>query len=438
MTLLRFNPAGALDCANGLSAERLDSLGTRLAAARDQLSESDGDAFHNTLRYPEKLLTDYEAKRENSELGRVFRVANRLHDHLDAVAVVGEQATLLAPSALMQACCEPFHNELSRAARGSKPRLYFSAASLDNDAVEGLLRRLATGGDSTHAAEQRYGLVAIDSPDNHALASQATAVSMGLIGEQLTAAHGDAAAKWIPKLMIPVSPAKGPVRAMADHYHCARDFQFDRERGGPLGLYSAAHLLPAALLGLDCIQLLVGAAAMNEHFQKSSFADNAVLQFAAVHWASVLAEAHYCNGLRVWNPALGGMASWCGRVLPMQPVGLESPPGRGVIHHLCVDAPRTDPLPAPNFLSGRPLTGTTSATSPLDEAGEAPTLPDLMKDAIAAKELEESGAGQASTRLTLPRIDTHSLGQLYQFIWLARECLTAVHPRDGDHKLPTT
>ena len=37
--------------------------------------------------------------------------------------------------------------------------------------------------------------------------------------------------------------------------------------GGRFSVLSAVGLLPAALMGLDVVQLLEGAAAMNEHFR---------------------------------------------------------------------------------------------------------------------------------------------------------------------------
>ena len=48
-----------------------------------------------------------------------------------------------APRALLEACCHPYHNELSREARKGRPRIYFEGNNVDNDAVAGLLDVLA-------------------------------------------------------------------------------------------------------------------------------------------------------------------------------------------------------------------------------------------------------------------------------------------------------
>ncbi len=414
MSLLRFDPAGALDDTFGVSWEEVDSLNAPLTASRDYYLDANLDS---QLRRPEKLLTDYESLREKSELGRVFRVANRLHDHLDAVVTIGNEETLLGPRALMKACCEPFHNELSRSDRGSKPRMYFATSDFDNDAVDGLLRRLETGGFGPHAAEQRYAVIAIDDPDRSGMATLATATAMRLVSDQLATSLAEGAARWMPKLTIPISPVKGLVRELADRYGCERDFQFDRELGGPFGIYSPATLLPAAFLGLDCIQFLVGAAAMNEHFVTTSFSDNAVMQFAAV----TLAMRHFreirSSHLHAWPRALDGFEMWWHRFFQSPSAGQWGPTVDTLIHHLTVDTVRTDHRPLSDNEWSRSYVQT-----PHDGKNAAvPTLPNLMQSMIAQTKTDQRAVGQPTTTLTLPRIDTHSLGQLFQFAWLVRE-----------------
>ncbi len=428
MKLLRFDPNGVMGGACGVTPEQFEALCGRLAAQRDDMLQRSTATWTGGFRMPEKLLTDYESMRENSELGRVFRVANRLHDHLDAVAVIGDQDTLLGPAALMRACCDPYHNELTRSDRGSKPRMYFACADFDNDATEGLSRRLAMGGNGPHAAEQRYAIIPIDSRQRHGLSSLAVATSMEVIGDQLAASLGAGAPRWIPKLLIPITPASGPVRAHADRRGCERDFQFEDELGGPLGVYSPATLLPAALLGLDCIQFLVGAAAMNEHFLTTEFAENSVMQLVAIE--SAIRQIHGASPscLEVWTPALKGFGAWW-ECMMKAPLGRrESPGDGGVVHQVFVDAARTDPLPVQSREIATEIgIDCYSAPKSSKHASAVVTLPDLMRSAFARNNEERCNAGQPTTHLNLPHIDMHTLGQLFQFTWLARECLLTLH-----------
>ena len=61
-------------------------------------------------------------------------MANGIHHEIDAVAVLGIGGSYMGARALMEACCDPYHNELTRAERGSKPRMYFEGNNVDNDA----------------------------------------------------------------------------------------------------------------------------------------------------------------------------------------------------------------------------------------------------------------------------------------------------------------
>ncbi len=64
--------------------------------------------------------------------------------------------------ALVDTCCQPYWNELSRAQRGSRPRIYFEGNNVDNDASQGLLHLL--GADTQRVAQNvddRWGLVVI-------------------------------------------------------------------------------------------------------------------------------------------------------------------------------------------------------------------------------------------------------------------------------------
>lgn len=422
MRLMRFDPTGVVDDTFGITREQVETFNESLTVLRSELFDPTAARYHGGLRLPEKLLTDYEATREKSELGRVFRVANRLHDHLDAVAVIGREDILHGPAALMRACCEPYHNELTRSARGSKPRMYFVAADFDNDVIDGLRRRLAVGGDDRHAAERRYAVIAIDASGDDPKSSLATSVSTALISDQLAMSLGDAATRWMPKLMIPIAPASGPVRTLANTYNCPHDFEFGKELGGPLGIYSPASLLPAALLGLNCIEFLVGAAEINEHFLNASFSDNVVMQFVATQFAMEKFRGLRSSQLQIWNPALVGFAACWQRLLHTSPGGHVMPMGHGVIHHLSIDTVRSDPLP----IGAREVAGEFAEAFSLapqrDGQSVAPTLPDLAQAMIAKSKVDQRLARQPATHLMLPYLDMHSLGQLLQFTCLVGEC----------------
>ena len=109
---------------------------------------------------PERLLEHYHEKPEESELGRILCRAHRLRDQVDRVVVLGIGGSYMGARALMDACCDPYFNELSRGERGSRPRMYFEGNNVDNDASQGLIKLLG-GGRAATRLEDRWAIVVI-------------------------------------------------------------------------------------------------------------------------------------------------------------------------------------------------------------------------------------------------------------------------------------
>ena len=174
MPLLRFDPSGSINSDFGVTEEQVSGLAETLAELRTEIVEIDSKQYQSgevpehkqplDARFfwlPEEQLAAYEADRAKSELGRIFQVANGIHNEIDAVAVLGIGGSYMGARAMMEACCDPYHNELTRGARGSKPRMYFEGNNVDNDASNALLHRLKAGGSGTSEAEKHFAIVVI-------------------------------------------------------------------------------------------------------------------------------------------------------------------------------------------------------------------------------------------------------------------------------------
>ena len=103
---------------------------------------------------------DYAKRRDASELGHMLAVAERLREQVDRVVVLGIGGSYMGARTLMEACREPYFNELSRAERGTRPRMVFEGNNVDNDAVQGLLHLLRSER-SQPAPLGRWALVVI-------------------------------------------------------------------------------------------------------------------------------------------------------------------------------------------------------------------------------------------------------------------------------------
>ena len=66
---------------------------------------------------------------------------------------------------------------------------------------------------------------------------------------------------------MPVTGRKGRLRDLAAALGCPNVFPIPDGVGGRFSVLMPVGLLPAAVMGLDVVQLLEGAAAMNERFR---------------------------------------------------------------------------------------------------------------------------------------------------------------------------
>ena len=191
-------------------------------------------------------------------------------------------------------------------------------------------------------------------------------------------------------------------------------------------------LVPAAILGLDVVKLLEGAAAMNDHFRSAPPAENLVLRYVGV---CHLMEAEHGATIRVlstWGKGLEAVGLWYDQLLaeslgkqqrgatPLTVVNTRDLHSRGQQHqqgrrdklitNLIVDrrAPRPDPRGARSRLDQDQLNALADKT-----------LPDIMAAAIAGTNQAYEEDGRPTADLHLPRLDEASLGQFFQMMMLA-------------------
>ncbi|MEM6470266.1 MAG: hypothetical protein AAF802_11980 [Planctomycetota bacterium] len=347
------------------------------------------------LQLPEWLLLSYEQHREASDLGAVFRIANGLHDWIDALVVLGKSSLIDGVEAIFRVCCDPFHNELNRAVRGSKPRLYFADEASDNDRLHSLRTRLSEGGYGNGLAEGRWAaIVDGDHP-------RSVAVLQRLNGpEDLQRAVSDES----PRLLTIFSQVDHPPGLEIDHESLAiskglADFEM---------ILSTAGLLPAAFLGLDCIQLLVGAANVNEHFWHQPYSSNLVLQFIAARLVAM-----QCT------PADSGSAG-----------GIEDDGTATLGHAAAVTTTQSSLRPLVRWFADVASMPSLPA-GPVDGPIKRPYLAYLAKT-LRTDELDREDdfaeVSEDCLRLILPTIDFRPLGEWLQLELISRRMIREMTP----------
>lgn len=440
--LIAYDPAGIFLARTGLAREDWHALAPRLIAARHEILGTDlslpaervvppdrAPLDAGFFELPTKILAEYQADkspdRRGSELGRILLTARRLQDAVDRVVVLGIGGSYLGARALMEACCEPYFNELDRGQRGSRPRMYFEGHNFDNDASQGLLRLLGHGRPADNI-DGRWAIVVISRNGT----SLETAVAFRQLLAALKQSVGGDASR-LARLVVPVTRTGSQLFQQARALDCPEIFRIPDGVSSWFSILSAAGLLPAAILGLNVVQLLEGAAAMNEHFRTAPPGRNVVLDYAG---AGYLVERN-CGAtirvLNVWAKVLEAVGWWYDQLLaeslgqhgrgapPLTTVNTRDLPARARQHqqgrpdklftNLIVAHWRCDPLSVGHSeLHDDALHGLADKT-----------LPEIMAAAIQDVNEANRGSGRPTADLRLPQIDEYYLGQLLQMLMLA-------------------
>ncbi len=373
---------------------------------------------------PERLLTQYRADRENSELGRIMKAAERLREAVDRVVVTGIGGSYMGARSLFEACCHPYHNDLSRDDRERRPRIFFEGNNVDNDAMAGLLDVLATG--NWNEAEGRWAVVVISKSGG----TLETATAFRLLISAMRDRCGNDPAD-LAELIIPVTGPSGKLYDLSTALGCRDRFEIPAGVGGRFSIFTSVGLLPAAILGLDVVALLEGARAMNERFRNAAPDVNPVLEYVAV---GHLMEVEFGMDVRVlstWGKSLEAVGLWYDQLLaeslgkqergalPLTVVNTRDLHSRGQQHqegkrdkwitNLIVDQVRRDHLRI-----GESDLNQDQLNSLADKS-----LPDIMSAALEGTNLAYASDNRQTADLHLPRLDEYALGQLFQMLMLA-------------------
>jgi glucose-6-phosphate isomerase len=404
----------------GLTSEQLASIRPHLESIRDEMvcDEAQSPAF---FRRPQEHLAAYATIREASELGRVFRAANGLHDRIDAVVVIACGSSYFGTHAFFRACCDPYHNELTRASRGSKPRMYFIGNHFDNDDTAALLSRLGEGGYNDTPVEKRWAIILIDPSGD----TPETAAAFHQVVAALEIRLGDQASELLKDFVIPIVANSSSLDDEIARIECTETFRIAATEDERFNVLSPVGLLTVAMLGLDCMKLLAGARAINEHFKSAKFVDNVVLNFVATNH---LLSKHHGKRVRVtnvWNPSLEAISQWYGQLVTSSLVSSSITPvttahtryfGRRDQHHLLGEK---DKVINHWYVSSCRQDTLTSKLPTNHPGASSATFLDIMSSAMQLARLELAAQGLPTTSLVLPRIDMFELGELFQMLMIA-------------------
>ena len=413
---------GRLDAAR---RETLDDV-ARFAAGGARSGEVLDPAF---IDLPDRLLAAYHSVRPSSELFAILGTARRLREAVDRIVVLGIGGSFMGTRALFEACCHPCHNELPRGERGGRPRLSFEGFNMDNDSAHGLLDLVAPAGKPrSDDLLDRWAVLVVSKSGG----TLETAVATRLFLQKLADAVGHDT-KRLAEVVVPVTGKSGRLAELARAIGCPDVFDIPDGVGGRFSVFTAVGLLPAAMVGIDVVRLLEGAAAMNRRFREAPVATNPVLQFVGV---CHIAEEHGAS-IRVlssWSNRLEAVGLWYDQLLseslgkdekgatPLTAVTTRDLHSRGQQHqegrrdklitNLVVGEPRRDRLALPKL-------GPYGANQDKLDDLVGKTWPEMLTAAVGGTNEAYAQAKRPTADLLLPRVDEHTVGQLLQMLMLA-------------------
>jgi glucose-6-phosphate isomerase len=431
-----WTPLAELQGQHFLPPEKLDQarrvatdVRSQVVATRELVSvpAKDQPLQAGFIDLPQKLLDGYKRKQDASDLGRVLRVAQRLRDTVDRCVVLGIGGSYLGAKALFDALCHTHHNELPAKLRMGKPRMYFEGNSVDNDSLQDLFELLENTCVDPDIVEERWGVIVV-SKSGETLETAAAYRAVKAEAARFYGANSD-------DLRAVIVPVTGPHSRLRDL--CRAEGFADEDIlnipdnvGGRFSVFTAAGLLPAAVMGLDVRAMLLGAATMTRRFIEEPFDRNPVLQYAAVN--HLMAErGKTTRVLAVWSKRLEAVGWWYDQLLseslgkngrgptPLTAVYTRDLHSRGQQHQ---DGTRDKVI---NNLVARqakhPPVTLGMADHNDDDLNQfsRKDLPDILDAAFQGANDAYSDAARPTADIVLPAVTEHTIGQLLQMLMLA-------------------
>ena len=431
------SPTLARKSTHMLSRRQLEEWEPRLLQLREQLqrelespqerARAPQPVEHGFITLPATLLE--QANRESASLlARISAEGQRLRELADRVVILGIGGSYLGARTLAEALLPSYHNELPRASRNGRPRYYFEGNGLDNDTLTELIHLLRPGVGVAHSREERTALVVVSKSGT----TLETAAAFRVLCPILRQWHGH---DWPASLVALVTTCDASSRL----YELGRRlgvpersvFPMPQDIGGRFSVFTAAGLVPAAILGLDIHRLLQGAADMTRQFLEQPFSSNIPLQYAAINYLYFDHLRKPIRILSVWSKKLEALGLWYDQLVseslgknetgptPITAVQTRDLHSRGqqhqegsrdrIIHNIFVERPQQLPLRLGH------LHDNADGLEPLAEK----SFPDLIRAAWQGTNRAYADDARPTTDLVLPRLDEYWLGQLMQMLMLA-------------------
>ena len=374
------------------------------------------------------IAADIEARRQAGELGfyqlpyateaagTVTKLADSLQGKCNDFVVLGIGGSALGATALFRALCHPLHNLVSKSGRGGRPRV-FVLDNIDPATFKSIL-------DFIDPQQTVFNVITKSG-------STAETLSQFLIIRSFLEGLTDRISKESVREHLVVTTGDGGVlRALAEEERYPL-LSIPENVGGRFSVLSPVGLFPAAMFGVDILELLAGARDMDERCRTNQLWQNPAYLGGALHYLAdvkkgmnIAVMMPYSDALiqvafwfrQLWAESLGKATDLSGKIVNVGPTPLAAlgvtdqhsqlqlyseGPFNKLITFLEVENHRqTIPIPPqPEHTEGLAYLGGHS-------------LEELMKIEARSTQLALTKAGRSNMSLILPEINASTIGQL--------------------------
>lgn len=417
---------GCIGAGSGLEPENVFKLQARIDAVHRQIRDRSGPGseFLGFLDLP------YQSE---STLADIQQVADLMAARGDSHVVLGIGGSYLGARAVIEALLNTFRNELPRAARGNRPRIYYEGNAVDADALHAMLSMLPTK--APEALDEAFTVNVISKSGG----TLETAVAFRLVQQRLKQVYGESHADYV---VATTDASKGKLRSIADAEGYAT-FTIPDDVGGRFSVLTPVGLLPAAVAGVDIAELVAGARYMAEKSKNPELKTNLPYLYAALQYLS--AEAGRGVSIQAtWTKRLEFFTYWYDQLcaeslgkdgkgrIPVATVNTRDLHSRG---QEIQDGPRTQVVT--NLVLERPdqdlavphVEGNADGLNYL--AGKS--FSEMVTGAMAGTAYAYAKAGRPSMNLLIPQLNAFTLGQLlymFELSTVAEGYLMGINPLD--------
>jgi len=380
------------------------------------------------INLPQYLLDQFKRKQDASEVGKILRISHRMREDVDRVIVLGTGGSYLGAKALFDALCHTHHNEMPAKLRMQKPRFYFHGNDFDNDVLQDLFELLEETCVEPEIFEERWGAVVVSKSGG----TLETAAAYRAVKTEAAKFYGPKSA-MLKNAIVPVTGPKGKLRDLcrAEGYTDDEILNIPDEVGGRYSVFTAAGLLPAAVMGLDIRAMLLGAATMTRRFLEEPFDRNPVLQFAAINYLMTEELKKTTRVMAVWSRKLEAVGWWYDQLLSeslgkhgrgatpltvVQPRDLHS---RGQQHQEGTRDKLINNLLVKSVRHPALMVGMSDRNEDDLNQFSRKGFPDLLDASFKGVTEAYADVARPTADIILPAITEHTIGQLLQMLMLA-------------------